>query len=108
YCDCKYICGFTYPTNQPNQFGKCKWTTNDPNSLTHECKGMVQNDSFIVYVNELQNNQFLIELDSVNYLSYDKYIESGELALKASQNDKLREFINRTIRKLTEQKGFVV
>src|SRR5689334_737570 len=28
-CDCKYICGFTYPTKQRNQFGKCKWTTNN-------------------------------------------------------------------------------
>ncbi|CAG8831518.1 5404_t:CDS:1, partial [Cetraspora pellucida] len=43
-CDCKFICGLTYPTQydkygRPCQFAKCRYFTNDLNKVIHQCKG---------------------------------------------------------------------
>jgi hypothetical protein len=61
WCDCVYICGYTYPTKQKNQFAKCKYYTNDFNDIVHDCKGMMKNDEFILYVNERDIKPFKSE-----------------------------------------------
>ncbi|CAG8786744.1 15794_t:CDS:2 [Cetraspora pellucida] len=47
-CDCKFICGLTYPTQYDKcgrqcQFAKCRYFTNNLNKVIHHCKGKTKN-----------------------------------------------------------------
>lgn len=47
-CECKFICGLTYPirANGYFEYVKCKWHSNRLNDVMHECVGMIHKDFF--------------------------------------------------------------
>ncbi|RIB06610.1 hypothetical protein C2G38_2046650 [Gigaspora rosea] len=56
-CDCVYICGFMYPTEQRNQFAKCRFFTNNMNDIVHECRGRMRRGELVLYVDK-QNTKY--------------------------------------------------
>ena len=66
FCDCVFICGLTYPTQfdnrkRPCQFKKCRYFTNDPNKIKHECKGQIINNEIVLFMNKNETKRFNIK-----------------------------------------------
>ncbi|RIB01964.1 hypothetical protein C2G38_2050433 [Gigaspora rosea] len=75
-CDCVYICGFTYPTEQRNQFAKCRFFTNNMDDIVHKCKGRMRRGELVTYVDKQNTKYFTpfnIERDSNNSIDEKNY-----------------------------------